>query len=219
MRLAQLYSLSRFFGYTVLGLASVALLGWIVGSWVISRPFMDPETYLAPVLLLTALLSACLVGVGTVSPFGDVELTSSFPLFLLRFGHVGGLLVWSALALIIATVGWESDYAGWTLIRNLLGFTGLTLLAARLLGSRLSWLAPFAFYTLAVFTGRVEASREETDSVFGRIMGEVPAGEWERWAGSMRPSTDYLSWIIALTLLTCGLVWFCFRGVRESLEE
>lgn len=219
MRLAELYLRSRLAGFVMIGLTGVALLGWGFGRWILAQPFVDVERYLAPVLLLATLVAACIIGIGTSSPFGHMERTSSFPLSVLRFFHLAGLLAWSTLTLTLATSAWNSDYAGWALVRNLAGFSGLVLLAACVFGSRLSWVAPFGFYTLAVFTGRTETFNSEKHTVLGRIMGEVPVGEWERWAWAMRPYTDYLSWILALALLIIGLAWVCFLGARELAED
>lgn len=219
MRLAQLYLRSRLAGFVMAGLTGVALLGWGVGSWILAQPFVDAERYLAPVLLLATLAAACTIGVGTSSPFGHMERTSSFPLSVLCLLHFAGLLTWSTLTLTLATSAWDSDYAGWALVRNLAGFTGLVLLAACVVGSRLSWVAPFGFYILAVLTGRTETFHSEKYTVLGRVMGEVPVGEWERWAWTMRPYTDYLSWILALALLIIGLAWVCFLRARELAEE
>jgi len=209
---------SRLAGFAILGIAGVVLLGWAVGNWILAQPFTDAERYLGPVLLLSPLMIACIIGVGTSSPFGDAEITSCFPLPLLRFGHLTILLIWALLTLTLTTITWNSDYAGWVLVRNVLGFTGLTLVAARLIGSHLSWMVPFTYYAAAVFAGRSEFTEGSGSDVFTRILGEVPVGEWERWAWPMRPNTDYLSWICALALLILGLAYVSFLGAKGSRE-
>ncbi len=216
MRLAVLYLRSRLAGYAAACLVGVALLGWLAASWILTRPFMDPEMHLVPVLIFAPLTAACVIGIGTSSPFGDSERTSSRSLPSLRLSHLAGLLAWSALTLSLAALTWNLDYAGWVLVRNLMGFTGLAFLGAWLIGSHLSWLAPLAFDALTVFTGRVETLGGRNYGILEKVMGDVSVGEWERWAWPMRPYADPSSWAIALVLLAAGLGAICLFGSRES---
>lgn len=209
---------SRLAGFAVLGIACVALLGWVLGNWILAQPFTEAERHLGPVLLLSPLMISCIVGVGTSSPFGDSENTSGFPLPMLRFGHLAALLVWSLLTLTLTMITWSSDYAGWVLVRNLFGFTGLALIGAGLLGSHLSWVVPFTFYAIVVFVGRSETLDGDGSGVFAKILGEVPVGEWERWAWPMRPDTDLLSWVCAFGLIVLGLAHASIFGARRSSE-
>lgn len=216
MRLAGLYLRSRLAGLAILGIACVSFLGWGVGTWILSQPFTDPEKYLGPVLVLSPLAISCIVGLDTSSPFGESEKTSGFPLSVLRFGHLVGLLAWSLLTLSLTMMTWSSDYAGWVLVRNLLGFAGLALVGASLLGSGLSWIAPFTFYALAVFAGRSETSEEAGSGVLANVLRGVPIGEWERWAWPMRPDTDILSWVCAFLLVVLGLTHASLFGGKSS---
>ncbi len=95
------------------------------------RPYGEmPEVVLVPVLLFVPLAAACVIGVSTRSPFGDLEQTSARSLLALRFPHLAGLLVWGALALFLAATAWRLPQAELILARTLLGLVILAFLAA-----------------------------------------------------------------------------------------
>jgi hypothetical protein len=87
------------------------------------------------------------------------------------------------------------------LLRNLVGFAGLVLLAARIVGARLSWVPPLAFDFFAWLTAR------------------KPDDTYEPWAWPLQPGTDALSWIVALILLASGFGVVCLTGTREPPGE
>ena len=219
MRLAGLYARSRLAGYALAVLALVALVSWAAALGLVSRPFAVPEVALVPVLVFAPLAAACVVVACASSPFGETELTASYGLPALRLGHLAGLLTCAALALL-AAVAWGPGHGGWMLARNLLGFAGLALLAARVVGARMSWIVPFAFVTVATFVGRAEAREEpERDGPLAELMGLVPAGEYEWWAWPLRPGDDPYSWAVVLGLVFVGLSLVCLFGARDLSGE
>ena len=192
MRFAGLYLRSRLAGHVAAYLLGVGLLGWLA-----TRLFQA----LVPMLVVLPVAAACLVGLSARSPFGEVETTTSRPLPLLRFGHLAGLLAYGAVALSFATPLWGMDQVDWLLARNLLGFAGLSLLSARVLGSGLSWMPPFAYGSIVLIAGR-----------------DIK-GEWTRWAWPTQPVEDVPSAFVAGVLLIAGFAIACLTEAREPPRE
>jgi hypothetical protein len=88
--------------------------------------------------------------------------------------------------LLVAPAPGEEPVVG-ECARNLAGLSGLALLAARFIGARLSWAAPVFYATVAPFVVR------------------GPDGTWAWLAWAYLPSSDALSWALALALLALGL--------------
>lgn len=192
MRFAGLYLRSRLAGHMAAYLLGVALLGWLG-----TRLFQT----LVPVPVVAPLAAACLMGLSIRSPFGEIETTTSRPLPVLRLGHLAGLLAYGAVTLSFATPQWGMDQADWLFARNLLGFTGLSLLSARVLGSGSSWVPPFAYGAIVLIAGR-----------------DV-RGEWTGWVWPTQPIEDVPSAFVASVLLAAGLIVACLTGAREIPGE
>ena len=219
MRLAGLYARSRLAGYALAVLALLALASWAAALGLASRPFAVPQVVLIPVLVFAPLAAACVVVTGASSSLGEMERTASHGLRALRFGHLAGLLACAVLALL-AALAWGPNHGGWMLARNLLGFAGLALLTARVVGGRMSWTAPFVFVTVAAFVGRAEERGEPgRASPLAELMGLVPAGEYEWWAWPLRPGDDPYSWAVVLALVFVGLSLVCLFGTRDLSGE
>ena len=217
MRLAGLYARSRLAGYAIAVLALVALASWAAALGLVSRPFAVPEVVLVPVLVFAPLAAACVVVAGAASPFGETEHVVGYPVLALRLGHLAGLLACAALALL-AALALGPNHGGWMLARNLLGFAGLALLAARAVGGWMSWTVPFAFVTVAAFMGRAGQDPERARPL-AELMGLAPAGEYEWWAWPLRPGEDPHSWVVVLGLALVGLSLVCLFGARDLSGE
>ena len=103
------------------------------------------------------------------------------------------------MTLALAVTWWSVPDGAWTLVRNLVGFTGLTLLAARILGSGLSWAVPLGYAVLSLLAPQ---------------SGQIPA-----WAWSVRGATDRGAAVIAMALLLAGLVLVARSGARDRPGE
>ena len=206
-RFVVLYLRSRLAGWASLVLSLLALASWATTWWTIRRREHDvTDGALIPLLAFATLAAACVVVATARSPFGDAELTAAYPLPPVRLGHLVGLLLFSASTLTAALLCFDLEGA-WlahpvlALLRNLAGFAGLALLAALVVGARLSWVVPLTFDTIAYITAR------------------LPDDTYARWAWHMQPGRDELSWAISLTLLAVGLLLVILFGTREQTGE
>ncbi len=196
MRLIWLYLRSRLAGHALAHLAVLAALGGFG-----LRKSAGEETLIMLLLIVVPLAAAAVIGAGTRSPFGDVEEAAGRWLPALRFGQLAGLVLLAAAGLAAVAVRWGVDDSEWSLVRNLAGFTGLALLAARFVGGGLSWVAPLA-YSGYLF---LEYLRERT-------------GE-SRWAWAAQTADDGTARAIAFALLVAGLAAVIPAGAREGQGE
>jgi hypothetical protein len=154
-------------------------------------------------LVFGALAAACVVGASSGSPFGDTERTVSRPLAALRCGHLGSLLVWSALVLSAALLAFDLDdarpvYPLLMLVRDIFGLGGIALITARLVGDHLPWLPPLAF-SIAYLT--VMGSGGHVLAAFANRSYQGPHGP---------------AWVVALLLFAAGMCAIGVYGARES---
>lgn len=181
MTLTFLYLRTRRTGYALAALAVVALTGWL---WqVLSRNSTGSSTFLHTFAPLAA---ATIIGASLYTPMGELEATASRVLLPLRLKHLLLLLIFAALSFAIL------DSMPVLLIRNLAGFTGLTLVSARIVGSSFAWIVPLCYGTLALLVGH--------DA---------------RWAWSMHVAPNGEAAVIAVALLLLGLGIIAPAGVPD----
>jgi hypothetical protein len=138
---------------------------------------------------------ALIIGVGAHSPFGEIERIASRAVGTLRFGHLIALFFLGTLVLIAGSCG-VTVGIDWELIRNLAGYLGLTLLAAWLIGTGLSWVVPLGYAALAlvIFPGN-------------------------RLAWAVRFPIDSWSVTVAVTLFALGLLVITLHGACDRPDE
>jgi hypothetical protein len=99
-------------------------------------------------------LVASVVGIAMWSPSADLEQGSSFPLRWPRSLHLAALAGIGALGTTVTVAGWDQQVLDidqplmWA--RNLVVYTGFALVAGRLIGAQVSWVAPCAMAMVAV---------------------------------------------------------------------
>lgn len=206
MRLAYLYLRSR---QVERALVLLVLLGVATLLW---RRLSDGDP-LNNDLMVTGLpvVAAIVISVGTGSPFRDVEDTTRHWLPALRLPHLVGLLLLAASALAPATAAWHVSGIQWALVRNLILFTGLALLGARLVGSGLGWLLPVGYGFLAFLTTLLAAQRPGHQLQWGQ--SDV------RWAWSLHGGSEHEAVLAASLVLVIGLGIVTQWGARDRLEE
>ncbi len=202
MRLMHLFLRSRRVDRSLLCLIGVG----IVAYWLARVNFFMPIVVDGKAIPLNALFiipfaSTVVVGTSMFSPFGEIEQVVSRPLGGFRFVHLIGLFAWSVATLAFSAVVWRQEYAELIVLRNMIGFTGLTLLNIPLLGSRFSWVIPFIFGLLAVRIGVLEASHVAC------------------WAWPYHPAQSWIAMVLALALLVTGIVCACFAQARDTVKE
>ena len=183
MRLGMLYLRSRSAGRAGVFFVAIAAAAWL---WLWLRWDSTSAITITSVPIVVPLAAAMVVGASAGSPFGESEATASRPLWPLRGGHLILLVAIAAVALALAVLRWSAHDSAWTLVRNLAGFTGLTLLAVRVLGSGLSWALPLGYAILSSLALRP---------------GEQPSP----WAWPALAATDRAAAVIAIGLLLAGL--------------
>lgn len=203
MKLLALYLRARLLGHALLCLTATSAVGAVGTRWMLTAPVIGENnaSALVPAMLFLPLASAAVVGVSTQSPFRELERTAPRSTGVLRFAHLGGPLLFAAVTLCALGAGWDHPQSELTLLRNLCGFVGLALLAAPVLGSRLSWVVPFCFGALAL------------------LRGALAPGEFAWWAWPLRPGGDEISMFLAALLLVTGLVSVCSYGGFERPGE
>lgn len=203
MKLVQLYLRSRRVGYALALLTLVAVATrvalWFGGG---------AEEIVGMTLVLMPLAAAVVISTGARAPFGESEQTASYPLPMLRLGHLLALLAWAALGLALGAVlsppstvtGFGSaelviqpSSVAWWLARNLLGFAGLALLAARWVGSGRAWTVALLHAILTVM-----------------FLLQSPFG----WP--LRPVSDPQAITVACVLLAGGLAVIVRNGARDD---
>lgn len=206
MRLAYLYLRSR---QAECGLALLLVLGAAALFW---RYLSDGDP-LNNDLMITGLPSAAavIIGAGTGSPFRDVEDTANHWLPALRLPHLVGLLVLGAGALAATTAAWHVPDIQWALARNLILFTGLALLGARLVGAGLGWLLPVGYAFLAFLATLLAAGLPGHQLQWGK--SDVS------WAWPLHAAREPDAALAASLLLAVGLAVVAWWGARDRLEE
>ncbi|MEO3930041.1 hypothetical protein ABGB07_40265 [Micromonosporaceae bacterium B7E4] len=196
-RLLLLHTRARGGPAFLLGVAVVALLAWIAGSWLASRPYFDGPAARIPVVALAPLLGVLLLA--PTLGGADEELEHSTPLHWpgWRAGHL--LLGVASIGAVLALTGLRAPgvFGAYALVRNTLGYAGLVAAAAVFLGARLAWLPAFG-YACAVYAA--------TPRQVGGFAGV--------WAWPLQPSSVTASWLTVAVVFVPGAAGYLHRGCR-----
>lgn len=197
-RLPVLFVRTRGLPQTVLAIAAASsLLLMLEGR--VAKGMIDPLL----VLQIVPSLLGSAIGVGMWAPIGELERTSARSMPLLRGGFVVGLVALAVCGAAIALQGWPVAEVEGIAVRNILGMTGLALIAARAVDPRLSWIAPLAWTCVAIITGWI--ARPESG-----IAG---------WVWSALEAEALSSWLIAGGLAVAGVAIVALLGPRDIPSE
>ena len=143
--------------------------------------------------------AAAVVVVTTHSPFGEPERATGRWLPYLRLGAALALTGVAIGVLQLAVTGASLNGGVLVLARNLIGITGIGLLASLVTGGLLAWILPMAYVAFAEYA-LIEAWRSP-------------------WTWPVRPPDDRGAWICAAAVFAVGLVAFTVRGARARLAD
>jgi hypothetical protein len=194
-RLAWLHLRSRRVPAALLALAVCGAALRAVQQWhLMSGGALDQQ---GPMVIEAG--AAMVVAMTTHGPFGETERAAGRWLPCLRLGAALALtgIAIGALQLGVAGAGLPGGVL--VLARNVIGITGIGLLAAPFTGGLLAWLPPVAYLGFAEYA--LNAAWRNP-------------GTWP-----VRPPADRGAWICAALVFAVGLVAFTLRGARTSLAD
>jgi hypothetical protein len=143
--------------------------------------------------------AAAVIAVTAHSPFGEAERAAGRWLPLLRLGAVLALTGVAIGLLQLAVTGASLNDGILVLARNVIGITGIGLLASIVTGGLLAWILPLGYVGFAEYA-LAEAWRNP-------------------WTWPVRPPTDRGAWICACVVFAVGLLAFALRGARTRLAD
>jgi hypothetical protein len=143
--------------------------------------------------------AAVLIAMTTHSPFGEAERATGRWLPYMRLGTALALTGIAIGALQLGVTGASLPGGAPVLARNVIGITGIGLLASLVTGGLLTWIPPLAYLGFAEYALN-QAWRNP-------------------WTWPVRPPADRGAWICAVLVFAVGLAAFTFRGARTSLAD
>ena len=143
--------------------------------------------------------AAAVIAVTAHSPFGEAERAAGVRLPLLRLAAALALTGVAIGLLQLGVTGASLNEGVLTLARNVIGFTGIGLLASLVTGGLLAWIVPLGYVGFAEYA-LAEAWRSP-------------------WTWSARPPSDRGAWICAAVVFAIGLAAFTVRGARTRSAE
>lgn len=191
-----LYARSRALPTALAALAGTAAFAlWAAGRL---DTYVDPDRRV-PIVALAPLLAAAVIGTTLYTASDELDRTAVRPWWPRRLLQLAALTALAAALLPLAVLGHPEVFGPATVIRNVLGCTGLTAAAAVLLGARLSWLPVFGYVT-AVYLGS-SGARGRAATV---------------WAWPMQPGAQPGAWAAALVAFAMGAALYAVRGARAE---
>jgi hypothetical protein len=143
--------------------------------------------------------AAVLVAMTTHSPFGEAERATGRWLPYLRLGTALAATGMAIGALQLGVTGASLPGGVLMLARNVIGITGIGLLASLVTGGLLAWIPPLGYLGFAEYA--------------------LNAAWRNPWTWPVRPPADRGAWICAVLVLAVGLAAVTFRGARTSLAD
>jgi hypothetical protein len=143
--------------------------------------------------------AAAVLVITTHSPFGEPERATGRWLPYLRLGTALAMTGVAIGVLQLAVTGASLNGGILMLARNVIGITGIGLLASLVTGGLLAWILPMAYVAFAEYA-----------------LLEV----WRNpWTWPVRPPDDRGAWICAAVVFAAGLAAFTVRGARTHLAD
>jgi hypothetical protein len=144
---------------------------------------------------------AAIIALTTASPFGEPERATGRWLPYLRLGTAVALTAVAAVALAATGTGTHLAGGGASVLRNVVGLTGIGLLCAAVLGGGLAWAGPATYLVVAVY------------GLYTQWHGPAVTTPWI-WPA--RPPHDTGASICAGLVFAAGLAAITLRGARNT---
>ncbi|NEE03434.1 hypothetical protein [Phytoactinopolyspora halotolerans] len=198
-RLVTLHLRARGAPALLLGIVAVALAGWGLADWLVHRePTPTPQARMS-VVVVAPLMAATLASPGLGGAAEELERSLPAPWRRYRLVHV--LVVAAVIGAVLAVTGlWEPrTYGAAELVRNTLGFTGLIVGAAVVMGTRLAWLPALAYGT----------------AVYAIAPRPIASGTaW--WTWPVQPWSAGAAVTVSVGIFVIGLTLYGVLGARVS---
>jgi len=143
--------------------------------------------------------AAVVIAITTHSPFGEAERAVGRWLPYLRLASALALTGLAVAALQLGVTGASLPGGVLTMARNVIGITGIGLLASLVTGGLLAWILSFGYLGFAEYALN-EAWRNP-------------------WTWPARPPADRGAWICAALVFAVGLAAVTLRGARTRLAD
>jgi hypothetical protein len=143
--------------------------------------------------------AALVIAMTTHSPFGEAERATGHWLPYLRLGAALALTGIAIGALQFGVTGASLPGGVLVLARNVIGISGIGLLASLATGGLLSWIPPLGYLGFAEYA--------------------LNAAWRNPWTWPVRPPADRGAWICAAGVFAVGLAAITLRGARTSLAD
>lgn len=193
-----LYARSRALPLTAAALTAAAAVSAWCADWLTSRPEFGAQARL-PVVVLAPLLASAAIGASLYTHSEELDRTAVRPWWPRRLCQLLLLTALAAALLAAGVRGHPEQFGVPAMVRNTMAATGVTALAAVLIGARLSWL-PVLAHTSAVYL----------------TAGRDPGGWRAVWAWSVQPGPERAAWWTAGVVFAVGGVVYALRGARPE---
>ncbi|GKQ35493.1 hypothetical protein [Streptomyces sp. A012304] len=191
-----LHARSRALPGVLAALAGTVVLAW----WAMDRLGVSPDpSRRVPVVVLAPLLAAAVIGGSLHSPSEELDRTAVRRWWPWRLAQLLAPTAVAAALLSLAVLGDPTGFGPAAMVRNTLGWAGVTAVAAVTLGARLSWLPAFA-YGCAVCAA--------SDGVRGRAVTV--------WAWPAQPGHATGAWLVAGAVFALGTALYTAHGARPE---
>lgn len=186
---------SRRWAATAAALLVVQVVGWLISGQHLQ--LHEDSAFAIPWIALLPVVSASLIGVSVGSTQQELERLASRNLAAPRLLHVVSLVAVMSAGAWLLGQHVHGPFGSLAALRNGLGFVGLTLVTAVVVGSRFSWVPTTAWVCVAMTVGTSDGA----DSVV-------------TWPCS--PDSAPRAMTAALVLFVTGLVLVTTRHTREE---
>ena len=197
LRLVWLYLVSRRAPGALALIAGFGVLLWVALYWHWNVAGGAAAAMVIPLIVEAGV--AAVIAVSTYGPFGEPEQATGRWLPYLRLGATIALTAAAVGALAAGALGGTLPDGFLTMVRNVVGITGVGLLCAEVLGGLLAWAGPMAFLVL-------------TESM-------LAGGRSSPWVWPTKPPHDLAAALCAAGVFAAGAVLVMLRGPRESARD